>query len=456
YGFFRLTPSTYKNQPAYTTVFYISYHLNLGGQTQEMSIREEKIYLPGEGLTAFSSRNDSLMGTVSFVGKKKKNRFEVTTPTGKQIIPAPGEKLSDALTDMVLVQSRAPVGTKVESDQLETTLLKSVRVIHTVDSIEKKTLGGVPAEIYKIKSVFPDLGITTTSLIDQQLHTIEAKVSMLTIREEEEAAAKDMGYVNDLLPATSIRPDRTIPDPRKIRLLTLELGGITDPDLILSSPRQEFNRIDEETYYLKITVPGDPAGPSLGIPILQPELKDYLNATVYIQSTHPSIRTLAKKIAVDEKDSYAVAEKLVNWLYLNLEKSFLAALPNAVDILKRRAGDCKAHAVLLTALARSLGIPTRIVSGLVEIEDGAFYYHQWAEIYTGNWLPVDPVLGQIPVDATHIKLSQGDLSQQLRILNAIGTISIEVLDYEVNVEDKELGLKRGRGREKKVESKKAN
>jgi len=127
-----------------------------------------------------------------------------------------------------------------------------------------------------------------------------------------------------------------------------------------------------------------------------------------------------------------ISKRLVEWVYTNLEKSFLAAIPNAVDVLKRRSGDCKAHAVLFTALARSLGLPARLVSGLVETDDGAFYYHQWAEVYTGQWVPVDPVFGTVPVDATHIKLSQGDLSEQMRLLNAIGNISIEVLDYELN------------------------
>lgn len=112
----------------------------------------------------------------------------------------------------------------------------------------------------------------------------------------------------------------------------------------------------------------------------------------------------------------------------------MAAIPNAVAVLKKRSGDCKAHAVLFTALARNLGLPARLVSGLVESDDGAFYYHQWAEIYTGQWDPVDPIFGQVPADATHIKLSQGDLSKQLRLLNAIGKISIEILDYDLEDE----------------------
>ena len=436
YGSFRLDSSTYHGEPSYTTKFSISYHLNLGGSNQAMSIREEKIYLPGKGLMAFISTNDSILGKSSFSGQKQNDQFEVTTPTGKKIIPSPGEKLSDALADLVLVRSRAAEGTTVETTQIETTLLKSVRVIHTVDSIERKTIGGVPTNIYKIKSEFPELGISSISLIDESLHTLEAKISLLTIREEGEDAAKNMGYASDLLLITSIRPNRTVPDPRNTRSLTLKLSGITDPDLILPSPRQKFTKLDSQTYYLKITDRGESGNHPRKIPILEPELKEYLKTTAYIQSSHPSIRILAKKITGTERDGLRVSEMLVEWLYQNLKKSFMAAIPNAVDVLKKRSGDCKAHAVLFTALARSRGLPARLVSGLVEADDGAFYYHQWVEVYIGQWIPVDPVFGQVPVDATHIKLSQGDMSEQLRLLNAIGSISIEILDYEVKEEKK--------------------
>jgi transglutaminase-like putative cysteine protease len=245
-----------------------------------------------------------------------------------------------------------------------------------------------------------------------------------------------MGYVSDLLLATSIRPNRTVPDPRNISSLTLKLSGINDPALIIPSFRQKFTQLDSQTYYLKITTRSKESILPRKIPLLEPDFKDYLKATAYIQSGHPSIRILAKEIAGPEKDGLRVSERLVKWVYTNLDKSFLAAIPNAVDVLKKRSGDCKAHAVLFTALARSLGLPARLVSGVVETDDGAFYYHQWAEVYTGQWIPVDPVFGTVPVDATHIKLSQGDLSEQLHLLNAIGALSIEILDYEMEEVEK--------------------
>ena len=113
-------------------------------------------------------------------------------------------------------------------------------------------------------------------------------------------------------------------------------------------------------------------------------------------------------------------------------KALSADLPDALAVLREKKGDCKAHSVLLVALARAAGLPARPVSGLVETGDGRFYYHQWAEIYAGRWLPVDPVFNQVPADATHIKLNEGGLLNQIRLANIIGSLKIDVLDFQTD------------------------
>ena len=46
------------------------------------------------------------------------------------------------------------------------------------------------------------------------------------------------------------------------------------------------------------------------------------------------------------------------------------------------------------------------MTGLLYI-DGKFYYHAWAEVLLKDWVSVDPMLGQIPADAAHVRLMQG-------------------------------------------------
>jgi len=61
---------------------------------------------------------------------------------------------------------------------------------------------------------------------------------------------------------------------------------------------------------------------------------------------------------------------------------------------------------------------------------GKFYYHAWVEAYLDGWVSVDPTLGQIPADASHIKLAQGGIARQMDILAFMGKLKLEVLDYK--------------------------
>jgi transglutaminase-like putative cysteine protease len=62
-------------------------------------------------------------------------------------------------------------------------------------------------------------------------------------------------------------------------------------------------------------------------------------------------------------------------------------------VARSGAGDCTEHAVLLAALARSVGRPARVVVGVLLAVTGdgvAAFGHAWAEIHDGKvWQVVD-------------------------------------------------------------------
>lgn len=101
-------------------------------------------------------------------------------------------------------------------------------------------------------------------------------------------------------------------------------------------------------------------------------------------------------------------------------------MPNALEVLKNRTGDCNEHAVLTAALLRSAGVPAQIETGLVYL-NGRFYYHAWNLAYVGQWITADAVFNQIPADVTHIRLVRGEGSQQLDLLGVMGKIKLEVI-----------------------------
>src|SRR5205807_1297290 len=83
---------------------------------------------------------------------------------------------------------------------------------------------------------------------------------------------------------------------------------------------------------------------------------------------------------------------------------------DARPVLENKAGDCTEHTLLFVALARAAGLPAREVGGVAYVggDEPAFGWHAWAEVHDGSqWVAVDPTWGQVFVDATHIKFSEG-------------------------------------------------
>jgi transglutaminase-like putative cysteine protease len=71
-------------------------------------------------------------------------------------------------------------------------------------------------------------------------------------------------------------------------------------------------------------------------------------------------------------------------------------------------GDCTEHAVLTAALARSLGVPARVVIGMVVLrpaERYATFGHAWAELREGErWVVADAALGEAAAHARYVPL----------------------------------------------------
>ena len=151
----------------------------------------------------------------------------------------------------------------------------------------------------------------------------------------------------------------------------------------------------------------------------------FLLPSPFIASDHPQIKDFANKIVSTNDTPLTKANKLVAWLYDNIEKRPVLSLPDALATLESRVGDCNEHAVLLAALARASGIPARIETGLVYL-NGRFYYHAWNLLYMGRWITADSVLGQVPADVTHIRFSSGAMQEQLDLMGIIGKIKLKI------------------------------
>jgi hypothetical protein len=145
-----------------------------------------------------------------------------------------------------------------------------------------------------------------------------------------------------------------------------------------------------------------------------------------IQATDPQIRELARRIRGNDRDARVVAERINKWVHDSIADRITVGVPNALEVLKNRVGDCNEHTQLFVALARAVGIPARVAAGLAYL-DGKFYYHAWPEVLLKDWVAVDPTFGQFPADAAHLRFTLGGLGRQTELLRLMGNLQIDVL-----------------------------
>jgi transglutaminase-like putative cysteine protease len=237
-------------------------------------------------------------------------------------------------------------------------------------------------------------------------------------------ARKDLIYDFSL-----VRAVPALEKQEKLKGLTVEISGWNDSLPLL----QEGGQVVEKSAPGRIivrTAMAVPAPAQNNPPKpAATELEKYLNPVEKIESDAPEIVARARQIAEGKAGQIETARAMAAWTADWLKDSVDDG-GGALKGLTSRTGNCQTHAKLYTALARSAGIPSRFVSGLVSLEGKGFLYHSWAESFLdGRWVAVDPTYNQLPADPTHLKFFEGHTQEDLApIIAIIGKISIKLLD----------------------------
>lgn len=225
----------------------------------------------------------------------------------------------------------------------------------------------------------------------------------------------------DLTQIASVPFNAEISEPEKLNEIKIKISGIGGTSLFINGDRQ---RLQHDV--LVITKEQLPAPQTLST-FLPKEIAVFLKPTPLIQSNHAQIKAQVGKIIKPTDTAAQKAKKIVNWVYRNIEKKPVLSVPNALEVLKNKVGDCNEHAVLAAAMLRAAGIPAQTEAGLV-YQRGRFYYHAWNVLYLDKWITADAVFNQIPADVTHIRLVRGEGGEQLNLMSVMGKIKLEVLD----------------------------
>jgi tetratricopeptide (TPR) repeat protein len=215
----------------------------------------------------------------------------------------------------------------------------------------------------------------------------------------------------------------------KLRLRAQATGEIDRLKEDLTLANQNVEKRSEGELIVSVlprhTAPVD----KIQLPITGAEFAPYLRPTHEIRSDDKSVIQQAREIAGNDREAWSVARKLADWTYKNL-KWKRVDVADAAQTLATREADCSEFSQLFVAMARALGLPARMVSGIA-YGDGSFGGHAWVEVYAGRWIELDPTWGTDFVDATHVRSAGSDLLNYA----ALNLVTIDVLEAPHAVAD---------------------
>jgi hypothetical protein len=269
------------------------------------------------------------------------------------------------------------------------------------------------------------MGQRTTAWVDSRgLPLLEMTLNgvMISALEGESEARRYLALAalnkrETLLGFSLIRTERPLPDARATRSMTVVLSGV--PWLPPSDGRQRCTSAATDPASVTCVV-------GMGAVGTEGEDAAYLRASLAAPSDAALVRETAAAIVGTTDDPEQRIERLLAWIAANIRRTPVDVY-SALDVLERREAECQGHAYLFAALARSLGLPTRVVNGLAYSDQfQGFLYHTWVETRVGtSWQAIDPTFSQRRADATHLKLIEGEgAGDLLPLVQWVGKVAL--------------------------------
>jgi hypothetical protein len=273
-----------------------------------------------------------------------------------------------------------------------------------------------------------DYGLKETYLVHLTLAGVETRtwISMEgVVLKEESAAGLTLQKEDAYKIFDGMREKRSAP-PDLPNFFSVPSDKILENPAALNYLKVKIEYGEEERIFeIRKPAPGSLTDSPLTAP--RPDLLPYLASDAWVQADDPVMIETAKEIAGGARTVLTASAKIQDWVHRHVSPVPTVSLPVSREVLQFRKGDCNEYTVLFTALARALKIPVKMVAGLVYL-NGRFFYHAWPEVYTGEWVALDPTFGQFPADVTHIPLVEGGLEEQMALTAQIGKLKAVIIE----------------------------
>jgi hypothetical protein len=366
---------------------------------------------------AFSSRS-RLSGTDTVVeGSIREGRLTAISRSGGAVHERRLDWPADALLPegMRLAAQRAGLaaGTRLSLLAFQPAALEAVRLDAIVGEVEALDLPGGPRRLHPVRQAMRMSGTTLEirSWVDEAHDVHKMVMPMLgvelTLLACDRACALAPNQPGDLFARALLRSPRPLSHADLAGALRSPLevrGGRGDAPFPHTRHQSAVAR--DGHWQLSVDAAGRTGADA------PPRAIDS-QPSEWLQSSAPEIASLARR-AVGDADTPALRmQRLEGFVrgYIQ-DKTLGVGYASALEVARNPVGDCTEHALLLAALGRAAGVPTRVVFGLAYTpsfagQEQVFVPHAWIEAHVdGRWRGYDAALAGF--DAGHLALSIGN------------------------------------------------
>lgn len=301
--------------------------------------------------------------------------------------------------------------------------LEPVETTIEVEGRETVEVFGRTVKATKVKTGLSNApGLESVGWVDAEGKPLKVEMGMGMLKLTMLAADKQLAQAQvappELLIATLVKPKQPLNNPRQMRQATYRLrlkgeGRAKLPE-VEDAGAQRYERADDGR---SATVTVDLDKPVDG-PAEAPAVQHTMIADGRVKAIGDLVDRATKQLG-DDAGAAARAEAIREFVHRFIDaKSLDVGLASATEVARTGKGDCTEHAVLLTAMLRADGVPSRTVTGLVYVDAAlgareVFGYHMWSQAWLdGRWVDLDATLGpDTPFDAAHIAFGHSDMAE---------------------------------------------
>ncbi len=394
----------------------------------------------------FESMRNMGGGRQKTYGRINKNgKLEITTAasgrSSTQVTDWPADTVMAEGFRLIQLKKGLTQGTSFNARIFSPELLSSVDVNVQVGPRVNVDLFGRVVNLVSIRTLMQVAGaaITSTSYVNEKLDAKKIIIPMMGIQVELTACDKQF----------ALSADDVVDFVAKLLVQSpVPLAGINSAESAgyylkpTDKARLQIPSTDNQTVSStgdgRIIVTVKPVrvitGGSFPYRGKNPQALAALEPAQYLESNDPKIIALARQAVGETKDAAEAAVRIRSFVteYIT-RKDFSVGYATASEVAASRQGDCSEHAVLLAAMCRAAGIPARVVSGLLYVEEFAgrknvFGGHAWVQVYVDNkWVGLDASRAGRTFGPGYITLAtgNGDPADFFSIISTLGNFTIE-------------------------------